>query len=425
MYDYSKRNVPLFISTTLFFLIVIICCLRNRESSPQINSLIVNSHENASTNQTSASNSEHIFHTGEMRGVWVPYFDLFDSTDTISEDDFKRNFDNIIQTAKDNGINTLFVHVRSHCDAVYPSEIFPYSYVFTDSSGRPPKYDPLEYMVKTAHKAGLEFHAWINPFRVISDTSKTELSENSPCYNWLNDNISENDRNVIICKGGIYLNPAKSEVRALIINGVRELVNNYNVDGVHLDDYFYMFTEPDYDAAEYAEYTESLENPENALPLLQWRCTNINMLISGIYAVVKTADDSILFGISPQGNMDNDLEIGADIYSWCSLYGYVDYIAPQIYFNSENPTLPFEECLEQWKSIIKNDRIKLYVGLALYKAGSNEDDGTWLNHSDIITKQIEYAALSGTDGYILYSWEYLNNEQTAQEMENYRKLLHY
>jgi len=420
----SKRNVPLLISMTLFFTTIILCCLRNAEKTPQHNSLTVNTPEAVTTCQNNISNSKHIFHSGEMRGVWIPYFNLSNGSKTMTETEFKRHFDSIIKTAKENGINTLFVHVRSHCDAVYPSQIFPYSDIFTGSPDTPPDYDPLEYMINSAHKAGMEFHAWINPFRVISDTEKTTLSESSPCYEWLNDNEPNNDRNVISCNGGLYLNPSKPEARSLIINGVRELVNNYNVDGIHLDDYFYMFTEPEYDAEDYADYTERFENPNHALSLIQWRCTNINMLISGIYAVVKTADQNILFGISPQGNIENDLEIGADIYSWCSLYGYVDYIAPQIYFNSENPTLPFEDCVDQWKSIIKNDRIKLYIGLALYKAGADEDEGTWLNHSDIIKNQIEYTRSSGTNGYILYSWEYLDSEQTAEEMKNYKKTIH-
>ncbi len=420
-----KRIFPIILSLCLFFSVIMICCKRN-EFEKQEAVVETNSAETPDEiicTPKKSQNSSHIFHNGEMRGIWVPYFNLSNGSTSMSEEEFKAHFDNIIRIAKNCNINTLFVHVRSHCDAAYPSEIFPYSDIFTGSPDIAPDYDPLAYMVSASHKAGLEFHAWLNPFRVISDTEEDTLSENSPCYKWLHDDNPSNDRNIIYYNGGFYLNPAKPEARALIIDGVRELVNNYDVDGVHLDDYFYLFTELEYDSEDYDEYVEGLDSYDEALPLLQWRCTNINVLISGIYAVVKTADEEILFGISPQGNIENDLEMGADVYSWCSRYGYVDYIAPQIYFNSDNPYLPYEETVDAWKNIITNDRIKLYIGLALYKAGSSEDDGTWLLSDDIIAHQIEYTRSANTDGFIIYSWEFLENEQTAAEMENVQAYL--
>lgn len=405
----------MFLSLTMFFTLIIFCCIRTE------NDIDFSSGVDTPDKAVPPVYDAHVFHHGEMRGVWVPYFNLSNGSSHMTESEFHSHFNSIVQSAKDNGLNTIFVHVRSHCDAVYPSDIFPFSDIFTGGSYTPPDYDPLEYMINTAHEAGLEFHAWINPFRVISDLDKKSLGENSPCYQWLHDDITENDRNVIEYEGGLYLNPSKAEARGLIIDGVRELVSRYNVDGVHLDDYFYMFTDSGYDDEDYSQYAEI--TGENALSLMQWRCNNINILISGLYAVVKNADNDMLFGISPQGNMENDLKIGADVYSWCSRYGYVDYIAPQIYFNSDNPELPYEQTVEDWKNIITNDKIKLYIGLALYKAGSDDDEGTWLLRNDIISNQIEYTRSANTDGFVLYSWEYLDNEQTAAEMDNIENIL--
>ncbi len=426
MSKFFKRIFPVFLSFALFITTILLCCLKNADNDSNINKppdIITETNDEILFTPPKISNKTHVFHKDEMRGVWVPYFNLSNGSTPMSEDEFKSHFDNIIKTAKNNGINTLFVHVRSHCDAVYPSEIFPFSDIFTGNSEVAPDYDPLEYMISASHKAGLEFHAWLNPFRVISDTEKKSLGENSPCYKWLHDDNPDNDRNLIEYNGGLYLNPSQPEARSLIINGVRELVNNYDVDGVHLDDYFYMFTELEYDAEDYANYVENIDNGFEPLPLMQWRCTNINVLVSGIYAVIKNIDENILFGISPQGNMENDLEMGADVYSWCSRYGYVDYIAPQIYYNSDNPSLPFEETVDNWKNIITNDKIKLYVGLALYKAGSDDDEGTWQTSDDIIQTQIEYTRSADTDGFILYSWEFLENEQTQNEMDNVRDIM--
>lgn len=417
MSGYIKRVFPIFLAVTLFVTIIMLCCVRSSdnkiEMQPTVDTVI-----SADTKITTRS---HITHTGELRGVWVPYFNLSNGNSSMSEDEFKTHFDEIIKTAKENEINALFVHVRSHCDASYPSDIFPFSDIFTDSNITEPSYDPLEYMVEAAHNAGLEFHAWVNPYRITSDVDEEPMPQTSPCYEWYN-STDDSRKNIIEYDGGLYLNPAMPQVRSLIISGIREIVSNYDIDGVHLDDYFYMFTEEEYDADEYQKYTESLSDEKEPLTLLQWRCANVNLLISGIYAVIKNADSEIQFGISPQGNMENDITMGADVYTWCSERGYIDYIAPQIYYNSDNPILPFEETVDSWKSIITNNT-KLYIGLALYKAGGEEDDGTWQESSDIIKSQVEYARTAGSEGFILYSWEYLENEQTAAEISALKSLL--
>ena len=238
------------------------------------------------TAYSSESEKTHVFHQGEMRGVWIPYFSLSNGNSAMSESEFKEHFDSIITKAKENDINTIFVHVRSHCDAVYPSKIFPFSSIFTGSSTAP-DYDPLEYMIDAAHKAGIEFQAWINPYRILSNGTADNITADSPCYRWLHDSDENNDRNIIEYENGVYLNPSRPEARKLILDGVRELVTNYDIDGVHLDDYFYMFTESDYDRNDYEEYNGTVGQSTTPLPLDKWRCANVNILISGIYAVIK------------------------------------------------------------------------------------------------------------------------------------------
>ena len=402
MYSYIKRLLLIIVSALVFLTVIMMCCIHSSDNKTDNTPKETSSHTN-NINNTDKKEHKHVFHTGKLKGVWIPYFSLSNGNGAMTKEDFENHFARIIAKSQENGINALFVHVRSHCDAVYPSDIFPFSDIFTGSE-TPPDYDPLEYMVTQTHNAGLEFHAWINPYRVLTDEN-AHLSEQSPCYDWLDD--TDKRRNIIEYEGGLYLNPARAEVRSLIIDGVREIVNRYDVDGIHLDDYFYSFTSEEYDLPEYEEYLEKLNERTPPMTLSQWRCTNVNMLISGIYAVVKYADDEIQFGISPQGNMENDIEMGADIYEWCSKYGYIDYIAPQIYYSFDNPVMPFEETFNSWQGIIQNNNIKLYAGLALYKAGTDTDNGEWLDGMSIITKQEQYALDSGADGYILYSFDYL------------------
>ena len=406
-----KKLLPSFLAAVVFVCVIMALCILRMNGSTKTPARNTDSTD---TPHISDKNVNHVFHSGELRGVWVPYFSIageYGEDEGLTQEQFKSQFDDIVKTAKQNGANTLFVHVRSHCDAAYPSKIFPFAKMYK-KGGKDPDYDPLEYMVTAAHKAGLEFHAWINPYR-ISD-SETELPDDSPCKKWL----ESGSRSVIEYDGGLYLNPASSDVRSLIIGGVKELVSNYDVDGVHLDDYFYAFTESGVDENDYRAYLDSVSPSKTPLTLEKWRCANVSVLVAGLYAAVKDIDDQTLFGISPQGNPDNDIAIGADVYTWCSDSGYVDYIAPQIYFNSENAVCPYESTVDNWRKLVKNDDIRLYIGLALYKAGSDEDDGTWLNSDDILASQVKYARFRNADGWILYAYDYLEAEQTAAEMEN-------
>ena len=393
-----KRFLCAFAASAVFVCVLMVCCM-DIGGAPLLR--IDKDTDDLAERKTAQS---HVFHNGELRGVWVPYFSI-GGDGGMSESEFKTRFDSIVKTAKDHGINTLFVHVRSHCDAAYPSDIFPYSKIYLDH-GKDPDYDPLGYMVKTAHGSGLEFHAWINPYRICDSG---DIPENSPCKKW------EGTRNVIEYDGGHYLNPASAQARSLIISGISEIVSRYDIDGIHLDDYFYAFTESSIDEEDYREYTDSVTKGVTPMSLEEWRRANVNVLVSGIYSIVKKADSNVLFGISPQGNTENDLAVGADVYEWCGNSGYIDYIAPQLYYNSENPVCPFESACDNWKKLVTNDSIRLYIGLALYKAGSDEDGGTWKS-GDLIASQAEYARFCGADGFVLYSFDWLENEQTKQEM---------
>ena len=400
-------------AAVVFVSVLMVCCICLYRSSPDRTG-----RETPDTPDTpeSADIIAYKRSGGEMRGLWVPYFSLYseDSSGSMSEKTFRRRFSEIVAQAKRHGVNTLFVQVRPNCDAAYPSDIFPFSDIYL-IDGKEPDYDPLAFMIETAHASGMELHAWINPYRILS--SGTVIPDNSPCKKW-----EGNERRVIVYNGGVYMNPASAEVRSLIIDGVRELAHNYDVDGIHLDDYFYAFTESGIDEADYSEYLNSLSRRKTPLTLQKWRCANVNTLIAGIYSAVKSEDNSIVFGIAPQGNPDNDLAMGADVYEWCGENGYIDYLAPQIYFNSENPVCPYEKMTDEFRKMITADGVEYYVGLALYKAGSDEDDGTWHSGS-IIASQIEYARSAGADGYILYSADYLEDAATAEEIRHYDELI--
>ena len=345
----------------------------------------------------------------EMAGVWVPYMSL--TTQEHTQEAFEDNFRRIADTAKEKGINTLFVHVRPFCDALYPSERYPWSHLLTGEQGKDPGYDPLQFMVEYSHKNGMEFHAWINPLRIKTAETPATLSPDNPYLSLREDSPYY----FMEYEGGVYLNPAYPYIRTLIADGAAEIVERYEVDGIHFDDYFYPSQEESLDAEAYQLYAQTVETP---LTLEEWRRTNVSALVAEVYEKVKQANSGTVFGISPQGNIQNDEAMGADVKSWCAVQGYVDYICPQLYYSFENKALGYSEALTEWMALPKHEGLKAYAGLALYKAGSDADEGTWQMDSDIISRQIEAAREVQCSGVILYSSDYLDAEQTQKEVEN-------
>ena len=358
----------------------------------------------------------------EMRAVWVPYLSLDMSNESDkSEKAFQKKFSSIISTAKSCGMNALVVQVRPFGDALYPSAYFPWSHIVSGTQGGNPGYDPLKDMVAACHGAGLKIHAWVNPLRIRASGVPSILAPGNLYYQFRS-NASKTDY-VVDVSNNSYYNPAYDEVRRLIADGVKEIAKNYDVDGIQFDDYFYPTQETSFDAKAYAAYCTQAKKSGTSLSLADWRRANINSLVSLVYRGIKSVKPNLPFGIAPQGNTQNDMNMGADVYSWCSAKGYVDYICPQLYYNFQNPTLPFNQAADEWKQMVKSSGIKLYFGLAVYKAGSNADNGTWKGSSSILASQVRYGRDTSCDGFMFYSCDYLTGDQTKQEVQNVIKLL--
>lgn len=354
----------------------------------------------------------------ELRGVWVAYLSL-DGVD-------RAKIDEIMTTAKRNGMNTVYFHVRPFGDALYPSDYYPWSHLVTGTQGEAPAdgFDPLAYAVEAAHREGLALHAWLNPLRIAlnSGVYPPALSLDNPYTVWINDDSADNDDWVIDYKQGKYYNPAIPEVREQIIDGVREIVTHYNVDGIHWDDYFYPAPDASFDDSKaYHTYTAA----GGKLSLLDWRTQNISTLVRDVHEAVKSIDPTCQFGISPSGNIENCLDMGADVVTWGSTEGYVDYLIPQIYWTNDNTVAPYEPMCRKWRGLVTSPSVKLYIGLALYKAGSDADSGKWLRADDIMRQQVLYARGEAihADGFALYSYAYLEQEQTSAEMAHLREAM--
>ena len=363
----------------------------------------------ASTKAETSINTFRINVNG-MRGVWIPFMSL--DTNQHSESSFKNNFDSLAETAKNNKINTLIVHIRPFSDALYNSDIFPTSHILSGTQGEDVEYDALEYMIEKTHEKGMKFHAWINPYRIKTSDTPSELSDNGIMSRFSDDDIIEYD-------GGIYINPSSAKDRGIIIDGIREIVENYDVDGIQFDDYFYPSSNKSLDISSYREYISDLDSGSEAMSHSEWRNAQVNMLISSVYSSIKQIKPDVIFGVSPQGNIGNCSDIGADVGLWCQNEGYADYICPQAYVNFEHSFLPFDKMISQWKELAENNKTSLCVGLALYKANDESyDDGSWKNSSSILKREVEYCRKNGIDNFIIYDIDYLDEKNTEDEVKN-------
>ncbi|MBR1731894.1 MAG: family 10 glycosylhydrolase, partial [Ruminococcus sp.] len=201
--------------------------------------------------------------------------------------------------------------------------------------------------------------------------------------------------------------------------GIKEIVSKYDVDGVQFDDYFYPTDKESFDKKQYQSYKKKLKT--NALPLGEWRMANVNILISDCYSICHKYGK--LFGISPQGNITNDYGMYADVKSWCSKYGYVDYVCPQLYYSLKNPALTFSDALNEWQSLDFDNSVSLYIGIAGYKTGTDSDSGTWENSSNILQKELKLIRKQKLNGFMFYSYADLVRKEAEKEVSNLIKEL--
>ncbi|MBE6749898.1 MAG: hypothetical protein E7560_01880 [Ruminococcaceae bacterium] len=355
---------------------------------------------------TQYETEEGQFANSASTGVWISYMEIRKML--TSENGFKAEVSKLVENCLALKIENVYVHVRSHCDSLYPSEYFPLV-----ESAKGIGFDTFGYIADELHKNSINVHAWINPYRVSSSTDINALPQDSIARQWLFDDDTENDKNIAF-HNGIYLNPAEEDVRRLILNGIREIMDNYQVESIHFDDYFYPTGNTEFDNKSYEEYKNTTKKP---LPLDDWRRANVSTLISSCYALVKYKDSDTLFGVSPSASIEkNKNEIYADVGKWIE-DGILDYVVPQLYFGFEYPMeeYRFENLLSEWKSLAsKNENVKLIIGLPTYKIGSvlEPDKAEWQTKTDIIAKQAELCFKdSAVSGYVFFSYSSLFSQE--------------
>ncbi|MBQ8503043.1 MAG: family 10 glycosylhydrolase [Clostridia bacterium] len=384
------------------------CCMPSAESP--------SAETQAVTTAGDIQESESLF-----KGAWISYFEL--NRSGRSEEEYREYMRGLFENMKAVSVTDVFLHVRAAGDAAYVSGLFPPAeYICGEEKELP--FDVLEMALGFGEQYGMNIHAWINPYRAFSEDD----TESLPVCR-LKTLLEDEKINPVKVNGKNYLNPASDEVRTLIIDGVREILSRYpDVRGIHIDDYFYPEGCGNFDKAEYESYISD----GGKLSLYDFRRENVNSLVSGIYAAVKNYGSDKIFSVSPSGDIDKNYNtLYADVSLWCSVGGYCDMIIPQIYFGFENEAMPFEKTVDRWALLTENSSTRLVIGLALYKCGTEDayagDGGKneWLEHSDIIKRQVEYIRQKNLHGFSLYSASFINFSESflSEEVNNLKSVL--
>lgn len=299
----------------------------------------------------------------DMRAAWMATVYNIDFPSTKSDAEAQKSeFIQKLEAQKALGMNTVVVQVRPKADALYKSQINPWSDVLTGTQGMDPGYDPMAFMIEEAHKRGMAFHAWLNPYRVTTaGTDINKLSENHPAR--------KNPDWVLSYNNALYYNPEAPGIKEHIVATVQEIVKNYNVDGIHFDDYFYP-----------SNYPLPMGESKDGIAANSRRQT-INEMLAAVHTAIKQINSNVKFGVSPMGIWKNSTTdpagsqtggnqsyyaVAADTRTWIQ-NEWIDYVVPQIYWETGHKLADYETLVKWWSSQVNGTKVKLYIGQGIYR----------------------------------------------------------
>ena len=348
----------------------------------------------------------------EFRAVWIATVDNIDfpSKRTLSADEQKAEILKMLDLARELKLNAVVFQVRPMCDALYDSPIEPWSEFLTGAMGKPQNFDPLQFVIEEAHRRGILVHAWFNPYRAFHPAAKTVSG----------DHISKRRPELVKAYGKyLWLDPSAPEVQRYSRSVVADVVKRYDVDGVHFDDYFYPYPEKDasgnrVDFPDDSNWQKYLKTG-GRLSRDDWRRKNVNDFVEATGREIKRLKPHVLYGISPFGIWqpipERDIkgfnayaELYADARRWLQ-DGTIDYLAPQLYWETARKGLSFPVLLEWWQTQNAKNR-HLWAGTAVYRIGSNAD----FTAGEIVSQIGATRRIQPSAGNIGFSFKSLRND---------------
>jgi uncharacterized lipoprotein YddW (UPF0748 family) len=341
----------------------------------------------------------------EFRGVWVATVENIDwpSKKGLSIETQQQEFIKLLDMHQKNGMNAVVVQVRPAADAMYPSSFEPWSEYLTGKQGLAPQpfYDPLAFMIEETHKRGMEFHAWLNPYRAVFNINRSSVADNHI--------TKEHPEWFLVYGDKKYFDPGLPVVRDHTAAVVKDLVNRYAVDAVHMDDYFYPYRiagKEFPDQASFAKYGKGLSKDE-------WRRSNCDSIITQLKKTIVATNPRVKFGISPfgvwrnktqdprgsetKGGQTNYDDLYADILLWLQK-GWIDYVVPQLYWERGHKLADYDVLLKWWNDYAYGKH--LYIGHGIYRAGTND---AWKSTSQIPDQINLLRSFATTQGSVFYN----------------------
>lgn len=363
----------------------------------------------------------------EFRGVWIATVDNIDwpPRGVTNPAQQKADFIQLLDLHKRNGMNAVIVQIRPAADAFYASPYEPWSQWLTGTQGKPtfPYYDPLVFMIEETHKRGMEFHAWLNPYRANFNIRTASISP---------DHITRTHPEWFLTYGDKkYFDPANKLAQEFVVNVVRDIVKRYDIDAIHMDDYFYPYRIPGKEFPDAASYRRS----GSPLSKDQWRRSNVDSIIEKISVAIKAEKAYCKFGISPFSvwrNLSQDPEgsdtragvtnyddLYADILLWLKS-GWIDYVAPQLYLETGHDKIPFETMVDWWSKHSYGRHV--YIGHGIYRV--YEKSAAWKRPAELpnqIRLVREYPEIKGSAFYNSSAFERNPNGWNDSLRNNYYK----
>ncbi|MFC7584014.1 glycoside hydrolase family 10 protein [Nonomuraea antimicrobica] len=322
----------------------------------------------------------------ELRGVWIATTTNIDWPTKTGQSPARQKADyvKILDSAAKRNFNAVFVQVRPASDAFYKSSLEPWSQYLTGTAGKDPGWDPLPFLISEAHKRGMEFHAWFNPYRASYGDDTAKLPADHPARrhpDW-----------TVEYGGRLYYNPGLPAVRDHVTKVITDVVSRYDIDGVHFDDYFYPYPV----AGEKFDDAAAFRKHGKGKKLAEWRRSNVNTLVAEVDQAVHRTKKHVKFGISPFGiwrNKSNDPSgsatsgmsaydsIYADSRAWIKS-GTVDYVLPQLYWPRGHDLADYSTLVRWWADEVEGSDVQLYIGHGLYRVGT-KDDKAWTRPGEL------------------------------------------
>jgi uncharacterized lipoprotein YddW (UPF0748 family) len=347
--------------------------------------------------ETGAGHAEDHGHRPELRGMWVATVANIDfpSRPGLPAAEQQRELLSLLDTAVERRLNTVILQVRPTADALWPSPFEPWSDVLTGEQGKDPGWDPLGFAVEQAHRRGLALHAWFNPYRIANHDDLSRLVPTHPARvhpDW-----------VVPYGGKLYYNPGLPEVRHFVEDAIFDAVENYDIDAVHWDDYFYPYPV----AGEHFDDDEAFARYGGGFASrADWRRDNVNLLVRETHERLHRTKPQVPFGISPfaiwrnastdpagsdtQGGVETYDDLYADTRRWVR-ERWIDHVVPQVYWNIGFTVADYAKLVPWWADVVRGTGVELYIGEALYKVAAPNQGPPWQDPAEL-SKHLTFCA---------------------------------